>query len=652
MKISKIEFENFRNFKDHGKIKCSTDGKLTIIYGENGTGKTTLHQLFQWVFYGDVHFNKTTTDRLYNLSFENDQSFGSTFDVWGRIDFEHNGEQFSLTRTYTYKKELDDSRKIREELTLNKMDEDYNWKRICRPEETIEKLLPSGLSEYFFFDGESMIADLSVKGKESAGKLRTALYMMFDLDIIESAINHIGRKDLKTTALGKLYLSQCEGVNDQELDTLKENIENAENKIASYESKIIRSEDDKKRLKELITEISENIGSKKSKQNYEDQRKRFQKERELLLKISENAQANFGDSVINTVPQLFISKAVSDAKEKIHLKVENTALPTGVTKKLISYLLSPKTTECICGNPLCREERDHIQKYLEMLPPRSFASLYSEFSKQAKMWGKGYERGFLDQYIRTVIENDSQAQACDVAIKNLDEEQKNSPNIESLVIARQRAESDIVDLEDFISKQKTEIRKYEIYLKKKMAEFDQLTDTVASNKIVREKIEILDAVYDYYDKKLKSASKVYSEKLEQNIQDLLNSMLTSRRKVSVNSDFAVRITDSFNDESKSEGQFAVVSFAYIGGILKMLKNEPHLTCKEFPLVLDGPFSKLDPYMRQNVIDTIPQIVPQVILFSKEDLSDFITPEKLGNVWTIQSNEERNVACVEEGALWK
>ena len=70
MKISKIEFENFRNFKDHGEIRCSTDGKVTIIYGRNGDGKTTLHQLFQWVFYGKVHFNKTTTDRLYNHQYD------------------------------------------------------------------------------------------------------------------------------------------------------------------------------------------------------------------------------------------------------------------------------------------------------------------------------------------------------------------------------------------------------------------------------------------------------------------------------------------------------------------------------------------------------------------------------------------------------
>lgn len=36
MKIKSIEYENFRNFRDYGTIKCSTDGKVTIIYGKNG----------------------------------------------------------------------------------------------------------------------------------------------------------------------------------------------------------------------------------------------------------------------------------------------------------------------------------------------------------------------------------------------------------------------------------------------------------------------------------------------------------------------------------------------------------------------------------------------------------------------------------------
>ena len=192
MRISKIEFENFRNFKKRGAIECSMDGNVTIIYGKNGEGKTTLHQLLQWVFYGKVHFNLTTTNTLYNLSYEYDQPFNSEFETWGRIDFEHNGEKYSLTRKNIYKKRISSTDLIHESFELYKMSVDYDWKRINKPEETIEKLLPSGLADYFFFDGEGMIADLRVKGRDSANKLKKALFSMFDLDILESATSHIG----------------------------------------------------------------------------------------------------------------------------------------------------------------------------------------------------------------------------------------------------------------------------------------------------------------------------------------------------------------------------------------------------------------------------------------------------------------------------
>lgn len=129
-------------------------------------------------------------------------------------------------------------------------------------------------------------------------------------------------------------------------------------------------------------------------------------------------------------------------------------------------------------------------------------------------------------------------------------------------------------------------------------------------------------------------------------------MLTSKRTVSVTKDFAVSVTDSFQDESKSEGQFAIVSFAYIGGILKMLREDEALREKEYPLVLDGPFSKLDPDMRQNVVNALPRFAPQVIIFSKDDLHDVVNPEDIGSVWTIVSNEEKNIAIIKEGKLWK
>ena len=217
----------------------------------------------------------------------------------GRIDFEHEGVQYSLTRTYKYKKGIDDSEKIGEDFSLNQRDEDFNWKRVDRPKEVIEKMLPSGLSEYFFFDGESMIADLRVKGRDSAGKLRKALYSMFDLDVLEAAINHIGRTDLRTTVLGKLYLSKGNISSGSEISTLKYNIEQAQARIDEYTDRLNKAKSDKEEKHQLIAEISEKIGGTKSKAEYEARRKELRAQRDLFLKNAEAQQSDFGKEVMD-----------------------------------------------------------------------------------------------------------------------------------------------------------------------------------------------------------------------------------------------------------------------------------------------------------------------------------------------------------------
>lgn len=652
MKIKNIEYENFRNFKDHGMIKCSTDGKVTIIYGKNGDGKTTLHQLFQWIIYGQVKFNKTTTDHLYNLAYENELDYGQVFNVWGRIDFEHSGSEFSLTRTYTYKKGVDDSEKIGEDLSLQKMDDDYNWKRVDKPEESIEKMLPSGLAEYFFFDGESMIADLRVKGRDSASKLRKALYSMFDLDVIESAINHIGRTDLKTTVLGKLYLGKSSIGSGSEVSAIKTNIETAQNLIAQKTEQIEKCDGEKEEKKKIIQTISEQIGSTKSKADYEKQRRDLKKQRDVFLENANSAQHQFGDEVMSMFPQLLISKAVNDAKNKLNLQANKSQLPSGINRRLISYLLKLNTKTCICGRDLCDDEREHIRKFLDMMPPKSYSSMYQDFTKTAARWGNGYDKQSVEEIIKRVLINQNSASECEKKIKELDDCEKNSKDIEDLVVGRQKAEDRVAELDRMINGLNSQIEKAKPYLKKQMKDYDKLTEANELGRIATEKIEIMQEVLRYFSDKLDKESVEYSKKLQVNIQNLLDNMLTSRRNVSVSQEFAVRVTDSYNDESKSEGQFAVVSFAYIGGILKMLKDDDNLQGKEYPLVLDGPFSKLDPDQRKNVVNMLPTFAPQVIVFSKDDLHDVISKENIGRVWTIVSNDEKNVAKVEEGKLWR
>lgn len=651
MKIKTIEYENFRNFKERGIIKFSTDGKFTIIYGLNGEGKTTLHQLFQWIFYGKVHFNKTSSPILYNLAFEAEQKYGATFEVFGRADFEHDGEEYSLTRKRLYKKGIDDSEKISEEVVLHKMDSDYNWKKVEKPMEVVEKLLPSGLSEYFFFDGERMIADLKYKSDESADKLKSTLFSLFDLDVVESAVNHLGRTDLKTTVLGKLYLSKGTITSDSTINKIKTNIENAQNKISDFDEKIKADTEEKENKQELIQSISEQIGGSKSKAEYEHQRKELQSQRDQFIENAKSDQIQFGETIMDMFPKLLISKAVVDAQKKIHLKVNDSSLPQGINKRLIAYLTKLSTTECICGRELCEEHRKHINDYLNQMPPKSYTSLYYDFKTRISQWGKDYDKDKIEGIIKRNYTNQDQAQKCDEKIRLLDIEEKKSKDIELLINDRQAAEARIIELDRSIKKMEVEREKYRLYLKKQMAEFDKYTKDNKNGEEVQYKIDIINDVLDYFTQKLDVAAKEYSQELESNIKELLRVMFTTKREVSVSSDFSVRVYDSYNDESKSEGQFAVVSFAYIGGILKILRESKELMNKEYPLVLDGPFSKLDPEQRQNVVNTLPDFAPQVILFSKEDLHDVVKPEYIGRVWTLQSNDERNIATVEEGKLW-
>lgn len=653
MRIKTIEYENFRNFKEHGEIRCSTDGKMTIIYGKNGDGKTTLHQLFHWIVYGQVKFNKTSTNHLYNLAYESELPYSTNFEVHGRIEFEHSEEQYTITRKFLYKKGLDGSEKIGEDFTLLKMDNaTYNWNPVDKPQETIEMLLPSGLAEYFFFDGESMIADLRVKGRDSASKLRKALYSMFDLDVIESALDHIGRTDLKTTVMGKLYLNKSPVASGSAISSTKTNIENAQNELVKLNDNLMKEKDEKESLKVLTREISEKIGNVKSKEEYEKQRKDLKSSRDVFLRNTDSNTGYFGDEILEMFPPLLISKSVIDAKNKLNLKVNSTKLPAGVNKRLITYLLKMTTATCVCGRELSEDDKEYIRAYLELLPPRSYASMYNDFTRTATQWGSGYDKEKIENIIKSILENQEQASDCDKKIKTLDDEEKESKDIEELIVTRQEAENRISDLENLIVDAEKKRDKYEIYLSRQMKEYDRLTEGNEASIKVQYKIDIMKSVAEFFTNKLGKASVEYSEKLQCNIQTLLDAMLTSKRYVSVSKDFAVRVTDSFNDESKSEGQFAVVSFAYIGGILQMLKNDDGLSEKEYPLVLDGPFSKLDPDQRQNVINMLPEFAPQVILFSKDDLHDVIGEDHIGRVWTIQSNHEKNIATIEEGKLWK
>ena len=655
MKISKIEFENFRNFKEQCCITFPTDGSVTVIYGPNGVGKTTLHQLFQWIFYGEVHFNKTASKEMYNLDFEQEAKIFSNFSVWGMIDFEHPNsegviEKYSIRREWIYRKEPQASKVVGTKIRISK-DVNNNWITLKDDAEGaskfIEQVLPSGLSQYFFFDGESMIADLGKTGKDSAKSLRKALFSIFDLDIYEQATVHLGTQESgSSTVLGKLYLSLAQNSSDKdimlqtgEFRAASKRVERLREEIASYKSYI-------EKHRQEAQDLSEKIGNAPSRKALETRRTQARNTIKTLEESISSEMKAFGSTVISTYPHLLLSRVVEEAQFRIGLKVEDINLPRGLTKELVLTLLESNT--CLCGNTITEKERLALEDLKKLFPPLSYKYIYDQFKSSAARWAATYDRELLLDHIDRIFKFKDQISKLQTEIHDIDESIKQTGNVDDFIAKRAEAEDKSHYWQGKLSEAEQDLGVKQRLMIQHKNKLDKLLAASCANKAIQDHIEIMEEVKQYFATKLTSSATMYSTELCKAIQQLLDVMLLGTRKVTVSSRFELSVKDNHGNEAKSEGQFAIVSFAYIGGILKLLADVPELKGKEFPLVLDGPFSKLDAQHRQNVIDTIPSYAPQVILFSKDDINSCFGAAGPDYVWTIYSNEERNVSTVKCG----
>ena len=663
MKIKAIRYQNFRQFGEKGEVVFDTDGKVTIVYGTNGDGKTTLHQLFQWVLYKKVTFNKTTSDaKLYNLGKGAQLKPEYSFLVWGEIEFEHEGVQYLARREYTYYKNKAGTilhKTENDEFFVQKKSAHNDWRLVESPEALIEEVLPSGLSPYFFFDGETMIADLKIRGTDSAKTLRKALYSIFDLEAYEKALEDVGRVGRSQSVIGQLEAKKIKAAESgatenlhkqylRDIKILSRKKEECENLSLDYNLQL-------KEIEERLTQISEAIGTNKSKAQLERARKSLLDSKKREFDQIKKEMLGFGKEIEDNYAYLLISEVVKSADSRLYMQVqdEEKKIIPGLTKELLINLLRDSETKgCLCGRSIGEKEKKQLEEWKSFFPPTSYKATYDKFKGKAIRYSGRYNADQLFIYLRNILQCKKNIAAIEKDIDDIDEQLKNCGNIDDLIDERKEKEAQKSTIERSIKDNIALISEFEHQLKireRRASGFEKANSEVEK---YQRRIDFMEKVVEKLKEEMAAEVKDYSSMLENEIQYLIETMLTSKRKVYLSEDFQLQVMDSYKDESKSEGQFAVVSFAYIGGIFKVLKSHEKLKSKEYPLVLDGPFSKLDPRQKGNVVKTIPEYAPQVIIFSKDPLQEHIDPEKIGKVWTIVSNDEKNNAQIKEGYLWK
>lgn len=388
MLLKSIKLENFRQFRNESiDFAQGENGKnVTIIIGENGTGKTTFAQAFFWCMYGETEFSDKV---ILNKIVASEMTPGKEEKVRVVLELQHGAVNYRLIREQSYHKDYNNNVKGDNTIfDIEKKDASGNTSFVKKTqcELEVKSILPKELSRYFFFDGErieKMSKDIST-GKK-ATDFAEAVKGLLGLNAIISAIKHFNPRS-SLSVIGSYEKS----FNTRSNSKIEEYTTTIEQSKARLEQIDIRMEELDSQIAAAQTRRSEK--NAEIKQYAEGEKLQVEKEKlQRNIQSTINVRSNVYKAIckdFNSSMSSFIS--ISLVKRALEVLSEHDFIGRDIPymhQKTIEYLL--KQGVCICGTHLDvgSVPYNKVKELMDYLPPQSIGNMISDFKKEAKSRG-------------------------------------------------------------------------------------------------------------------------------------------------------------------------------------------------------------------------------------------------------------------------
>ena len=344
MIIKRLTMHNFGVYASTNTLEFNGKKPVVLIGGMNGRGKTTILEAVLLSLYGSNSFayteSKYTTYGQYLKSYIN-KTDGS-LDTFVEIEFamdKSNDEIYTVRRDWDGK-----GQRVKERITVLKNGEENkflteNWSMF------VENILPSALSNFFFFDGEK-IAKLAVE--ETSEQMKESIKAMLGitvLDVLQGDIGKIINKISKNIA-GNQDLKKLE-----ELRSVKETAEQVlEEADVEIEGAKLQLEELQLELEQLNTEYSVKGGG------ILEQKNALMKQRSESIAAVNSSQEQLLEIAGGELPLLLVSDLLKDigtqgkaeqekklnkvALEKVNVLYERFAGKSEDVAKFISFMMT------------------------------------------------------------------------------------------------------------------------------------------------------------------------------------------------------------------------------------------------------------------------------------------------------------------------
>lgn len=621
MKFNELSLENFGIYSGINtfKLNNSKDKNIILICGKNGNGKTTFFDSIRLCLYGQRFLGKSLTKKNYIHYLKNKIHYNSNnqfqkIHAKVSVEFEHttNDETCTYLVSRYWKNDNNDIKEkfeVKRDGTLIEDFDEQEW------EDFIDELIPKGLTDIFFFDGEKIqnLAEDKTDNKELANSFKS----LFGIDIIEKLI-----RDLDLYGNRELRNLKDDDVSNQ-VNEIETGLKELENKIETYmqeKAAILNSEES------LLKEISQ-VENKLKKEGGNFSLKRDKLKEDLNIneaKINE-LENNIKSYCLSNLPFLFSSNLNNNLVETIRNEKEIK------TKNIIDELLNTKLLNV--ENKLNEMFKEHKIKNIDKEISQVIKDEFN--TKEGNSSELIHDLSTYDEEVILSIFKDVNSNAKSLLFDNVKGHNKITKELETIQRELSFAPKDDV-IKPYLDKLNIKNQKLGS-TRNKILVFDEKIQTCQIQE--QNLIKGLSKLKDFNKEKSKIAEKLqniekaqkvlkdYYEKVkEEKIKefsiifiDIFNSLLRKNnlfQKIYVDpTDFSVTLykDDKYKiSKSKlSQGEKQMFAIAVIWTLTKQSK-------REIPFIIDTPMGRLDSTHRDNLVQKFfPNVSKQLIILSTD-----------------------------------
>lgn len=624
--IRSISLTDFGPFKGEQRIEFPAESGVSIIYGENMRGKTTLLNAIRYALFGKVITRGENRAMMHQIANWETAAEKGKYGFKVVLEFEHEGCMYELTREH----------RPRSDIKTPQTDIDYQQDCFLRkdgsvlgPDERdseLARIMPETVSRFFLFDGELLqqYEELLRNESDMGRNIKEAIERILGVPVLINGRTDLGellkdaqkreakaaQKNQKTQSLGNQHealLKQRDGL-QEDADRLKKDMEALRITKASRDDLLRKTEktkgllDERNRLQEEIANAEARIKEK------EDRRKELLTVawKGLLSSRIRAIRDSQEQDLKNSRDAYQRSLVTADITEKLRNALDDGKCST-CGQELSAAAKAHLTALISAGGPI--DDRARVEAKIQQLESRIAALKQSEAPSNADLLQE--VQGAVDELkIKKAMAEDRLTDIKEQT-KNLDEAE-----MRKLYSEYDKTLTEMAILQEGIKKQEDALKAINESISKVEAEMAKFADadlkTERTRKDLCEKLKSLFAgAVDAYRERLRG-------KVEKDATALFLKLTSEPeyKGLSINDSYGLTIVhqDGSTIPVRSAGAEHIVALSLMGALQR---NAP----LRGPIVMDSPFGRLDDAHTNKVIQALPSMAEQVMLLVYESELD-------------------------------